>query len=162
MYSLFFLLSDLSKLFVSQGFLKEFRALPLPLIVSTPSYETKTKCEEVEAILIDIQLGQQHFSVLSAYKLPSVELSELCLKYRSLETMLIVLLFPRMECFCMIAELHAWREAPRVSRARDLSNTTHPRKFGNHVTVHRATERPSAPQGNKCLLSHFLASLGVV
>ena len=76
--------------------------------------------------------------------------------------MLIVLLLPRMECFCMIAELHAWREAPRVSRARDLSNTTHPRKFGNHVTVHRATERPSAPQGNKCFLSHFLASLGVV
>ena len=29
LYSLFFLLTDLSKLFVSQGFLKEFRALPL-------------------------------------------------------------------------------------------------------------------------------------
>ena len=37
-------------------------------------------------------------------------------------------------------------------------------KFGNHVTVHRpierASDRPPAPQGNQCLLSHFLASLG--
>ena len=28
------------------------------------------------------------------------------------------------------------------------------------MTVHRASDRPSAPQGNQCLLSHFLASLG--
>ena len=37
-------------------------------------------------------------------------------------------------------------------------------KFGNHVTVHRpierASDRPPAPKGNQCLLSHFLASLG--
>ena len=52
------------------------------------------------------------------------------------------------------------REAPRVGGAPQLSKFTHPRKFSNHVTVHRATERPSAPQGNQCLLSHFLDSLG--
>ena len=28
------------------------------------------------------------------------------------------------------------------------------------MTVHRPNEPPSAPQGNRCLLSHFLASLG--
>ena len=37
-------------------------------------------------------------------------------------------------------------------------------KFGNHVTVHRpierASDRPLAPGGNQCLLSHFVASLG--
>ena len=46
--------------------------------------------------------------------------------------------------------------------------STHPRKFGNHVTLHwltdwpttRLPDDPSAPQGNQCLLSHFLASLG--
>ena len=37
-----------------------------------------------------------------------------------------------------------------------LSKSTQPRKFGNHVTVHRPTaRRPSAPQENQCLLSHF-------
>ena len=35
LYSLFFLLIDLSKLFVSQGFLKEFRALPLIVLKET-------------------------------------------------------------------------------------------------------------------------------
>ena len=28
------------------------------------------------------------------------------------------------------------------------------------MTVHRTNDRPSAPQGNQCLLLHFLASLG--
>ena len=28
------------------------------------------------------------------------------------------------------------------------------------MTVHRTNDRPSAPQGNQCLLSYFLASLG--
>ena len=43
-----------------------------------------------------------------------------------------------------------------------LSKSTHPGKFGNHVTVHRppTADRPSAPQAYQCLLSHFLASLG--
>ena len=37
-----------------------------------------------------------------------------------------------------------------------LSKSTHPRKFGNHVTLHRPpTDRPSAPQENQCLLSHI-------
>ena len=40
---------------------------------SIPPYQLKTNRGEVEAILIDIQLGQQHFSLLSAYKPPSVE-----------------------------------------------------------------------------------------
>ena len=47
------------------------------------------------------------------------------------------------------------RSAP-VGGAPQLSKSTHPRKFGNHVTVHRPpTDRPSAPQDNQCLLSHF-------
>ena len=42
------------------------------------------------------------------------------------------------------------------SGAPRLSKSTHPRKFGNHVTVHRPpTDRPSAPQENQCLLSHI-------
>ena len=50
--------------------------------------------------------------------------------------------------------------APRAREARGrnplLSKSTHPRKFGTHVTVHRPTaRRPSAPQENQCLLSHF-------
>ena len=38
-----------------------------------------------------------------------------------------------------------------------LSKFTHPRKFGNHVTVQRPP-RPSAPEGHQCSISHFLAS----
>ena len=42
-----------------------------------------------------------------------------------------------------------------------VSKSTHPRKFGSHVTVHRPlSARSSAPQGNQCSLSQFLASLG--
>ena len=51
-------------------------------------------------------------------------------------------------CPCtLIAELHA-REAP------ELSKSTHPRKFGNHVTVHRSplTVRPHHRKTN--VLSH--------
>ena len=40
---------------------------------SIPSYQRKIKCVEVEAILMDIQLGLQHFSLLSVYKPPSVK-----------------------------------------------------------------------------------------
>ena len=41
-----------------------------------------------------------------------------------------------------------------------VSKSTHPRKFGNHLTVHRPQPaRPSAPQDNQCSISHFLASL---
>ena len=48
-----------------------------------------------------------------------------------------------------------------------VNKSTHPRKFGNHVTdrpsdrpTERPTDRPSAPQAYQCLLSHFLANLG--
>ena len=58
----------------------------------------------------------------------------------------------------LIAEL--WR-AKRACGAPWVSKSTHPRKFGNHVTVHRPpAARPSAPQAYQCLLSHFLATLG--
>ena len=66
-----------------------------------------------------------------------------------------------------IAEL--WR-AKRPCGAPWVSKSTHPRKFGNHVIVHRpparpptarpSAARPSAPQGNQCSIPHFLASLG--
>ena len=46
--------------------------------------------------------------------------------------------------------------APRAREAPLLSKSTHPRKFGNHVTVQRPTaRRASAPQEDQCLLSHF-------
>ena len=48
----------------------------------------------------------------------------------------------------------------RASGVPWVSKSIHPRKFGNHVTSQRAPVRPSAPQGNQCLLLHFLASLG--
>ena len=61
--------------------------------------------------------------------------------------------FPGM----VLAEL--WR-AKRGCGAPWVSKSTHPRKFGNHVTVHRPQPaRPSAPQENQCSISHFLASL---
>ena len=53
-----------------------------------------------------------------------------------------------------------WR-AKRACGAPWVSNSTHPRKFGNHVTVHRPLPaRLYATQGNQCSISHFLASLG--
>ena len=58
----------------------------------------------------------------------------------------------------VIAEL--WR-AKRACGAPWVRKSTHPRKFGNHMTVHRLpAARPPAPQGNQCSISHFLASLG--
>ena len=39
---------------------------------SLPSYRLKTKTKEMEAILVDFQVGQQHFSLLCGYKPPSV------------------------------------------------------------------------------------------
>ena len=53
----------------------------------------------------------------------------------------------------VIAEL--WR-AKRACGAPWVRKSTHPRKFGNHVTVNC----PPAPQGNQCSIPHFLASLG--
>ena len=57
----------------------------------------------------------------------------------------------------LVAEL--WR-AKRACGAPWVSKSNHPRKFGNHVTVHRPQPaRPSAPQDNQSSISHFLASL---
>ena len=63
--------------------------------------------------------------------------------------------------YLMLAEL--WH-AKRACGAPWVSKSTHPRKFGNHETVHRPparppAARPSAPQGNQCSITHFLASL---
>ena len=41
----------------------------------------------------------------------------------------------------LLAEFHVLREAPRLGGARKLRKSTHPRKFGNHVTVHRPSSR---------------------
>ena len=51
-----------------------------------------------------------------------------------------------------IAELHA-----RLGGAPKLRKSIHPRKFGNHMTVHRTTDGPSTPQGNQCLVSRLVA-----
>ena len=56
----------------------------------------------------------------------------------------------------LIAELHARASSPL------LSKSTHPRKFGNHVTVHRPTaRRPSVRTTGKPMFTlTLLASLG--
>ena len=60
----------------------------------------------------------------------------------------------------MIIIVELWR-AKRACEAPWVSKSTHPRKFGNHMTVHRPLAAcPSAPQAYQCLLSHFLATLG--
>ena len=41
------------------------------------------------------------------------------------------------------------REA-RASRAPFVNKSTHPRKIGNHLTVHRTNDHPSAPQAYQC------------
>ena len=46
----------------------------------------------------------------------------------------------------------------RACGAPWVSRSTHPRKFGKHVTD-RLSDRLSTPQANQCLLSHFLATL---
>ena len=60
-----------------------------------------------------------------------------------------------MKKILLLAELRA----KRACGAPWVNKSTHPRKFGNHVTDRR-TDRPSAPQAYQCLLSHFLAALG--
>ena len=54
----------------------------------------------------------------------------------------------------IVAEL--WR-AKRACGAPWGSKSTHRRKCGNHVTVHRP--QPARPQENQCSISDFLASL---
>ena len=36
---------------------------------------------------------------------------------------------------------------------KKMWKSTHPRKFGNHVTVHRPPDRPSAPQAYQCKIT---------
>ena len=65
---------------------------------------------------------------------------------------------------CLLSKTSYQRSSTRARRAPVggvplLRKSTHPRKFGNHVTD-RPTDRPSAPQAYQCLLSHFLATLG--
>ena len=71
----------------------------------------------------------------------------------------------------LLAELWC---AKRACGAPRVSKSTHPGKFGNHVTVHcpparpparppaarPSAARPSAPQCNQCSIPQFLASLG--
>ena len=42
-----------------------------------------------------------------------------------------------------IAELSRAKRAQRSTLGKELWKTTHPRKFGNHVTVHRPPDRPT-------------------
>ena len=37
--------------------------------------------------------------------------------------------------------------------AMEMWYSTHPKNFGNHVTVHRESERPSAPQADQCKIT---------
>ena len=50
--------------------------------------------------------------------------------------------------------------AKRASGAPWVSKSTHPRKFGNQVTVHRPPARPSAPQENQCLILTLSSQFG--
>ena len=54
--------------------------------------------------------------------------------------------------------------APRACGAPKLSKSTHLRKFGNHVSVHRPTERPSdrpsTPQAYQCKITQ--STYGVI
>ena len=63
---------------------------------------------------------------------------------------------------------YIFSKAPRVRGARasraplspiikKIWLSVHPRNFGSHVSV-RPSDRPSAPQGNQCEISNFLAS----
>ena len=58
----------------------------------------------------------------------------------------------------LVAELHARRKASRVGGAPYLTKSTHPRKFGNHVTVHRTKERPSDRATGKPMFTLTLSS----
>ena len=71
-------------------------------------------------------------------------------------------ILPSHRCEAFENLLHIDSGAPRAKGACGapwVNKSTHPRKFGNHVTE-RPTDRPSAPQAYQCLFSHFLARLG--
>ena len=60
-----------------------------------------------------------------------------------------------MSYFCFVAEL--WR-AKRACGAPRVSKSTHPRKFGYHVTVYRPPARPSARTTGIPMLTPTLSS----
>ena len=69
----------------------------------------------------------------------------------------------RLDSNNLIAEISRAKRAPAELAERvasGVSKSTHPRKFGNQLTVHRTNDRPSAPQAYQCSISRFLASLG--
>ena len=46
------------------------------------------------------------------------------------------------------------REArQRSTVGKKIKQSTHARKFGNHVTVHQPSDRPSAPQAYQCKIT---------
>ena len=46
------------------------------------------------------------------------------------------------------------REArQRSTVGKKMKQSTHARKFGNHVTVHQPSDRPSAPQAYQCKIT---------
>ena len=77
------------------------------------------------------------------------DLKTLCLKLAS-EPLFLILAFMQFQSF--IGKL--WR-AKRACGAPWLGKSTHPRKFGNHVTGHR----PSVRTTGKPMFNLFLASL---
>ena len=58
---------------------------------------------------------------------------------------------------CVTSNSGGHASEARTSGAPLVGKSTHPRKFGNQVTVHRTNDRPSAPQAYQCSISHFLA-----
>ena len=55
--------------------------------------------------------------------------------------------------------MHAWSVHEQSPTAKKIWLSIHLRNFGSHVTV-RLSNRPSAPQGNQCVILHFLANVG--
>ena len=52
-------------------------------------------------------------------------------------------LIMHVRCEIIIAELSRAKRAQRSTMGKKMWLTTHPRKFGNYVTVHRPTDRPT-------------------
>ena len=110
-------------------------------------------CSKTVQKISKITYTASRFSILASTKF-SVNIKRVTPQHNKDFIVMIIYFFYLM----VLPEL--WR-AKRACRAPWVSKSTHPRKFGNHVTVHRPpAARPSAPQGNQCLIPHFLASLG--
>ena len=81
-----------------------------------------------------------------------LEISTLCIKFTHL---LEWVYRPAFQSLFTLSK--AWAADQNVNNMREhwshnysgapwVSKSTHPRKFGNHLTVHRTNDRPSAPQ----------------